>query len=799
MNSFISLPTGPAPRDTPSGRELRKNALCKPYSMPTQPSVHSNSVLSSDNGIHWQWRRHEDWVKEQYRGKIVWNFDPAKFIQAVWGFGPEDVPPRRFTSAGRPSEGSAPLSFNYKASLRAYLLERRERKCYVPLANIANGLLNQMYGPKSGQQRERRAFPAQFRKRDRKYEGRYMDERVGMTFGTVELTRGKWPQWDFEAAFMEVKKTKTDRVLSRTELLLVDRDACRVAETSKRKRASADNGTELPKAKRARCTLSDDSEEAQDAPAAEDTQAKEVDPVRPQEVNMTHNEVQAVQYMNHLMSSNVRSFGIGWLVEDTNMRLYYGDRMGIVVTRKFKFLREESRLFMRCIAAMGQASVHGMGIFRDLHFPENKQKETEFERYEGSQLRITARRPDASEPEPFEFDVDVDGKTRWIYTQYGALGRGTSVIPIKATLETDTYQHFKTDKLVAKIAWPDALRSAEDSIVIAVRTKLSETKRQYLPHIVDLKCYVTRTIEEMKLPRAAMGLDHDDERVCRVLVMQWYQRLETVESVDDFKKVYTDVVRAHYWVWTTSHILHRDISTNNIMWIRIDGRLNGVLCDWDLAEETIDVNIASTRARGHTGTDELPASASNKRADGTATPADAGQVTSGGSRKKPKYPTGTAPFMAMDLLHVGPPPFHLYRHDLESFFYVLVYVCAVWDPEKRKFGHLSVWEQGTLVEIGRHKHDFLLDHTAYDITFKAAHPTLQHLAAYEPEPGWISSLAAQFGLIEAHGFEIRYLNFQRLRKRGTMHEERIKRIEAERENEISYEMFMEILGAPLDI
>lgn len=37
--------------------------------------------------------------------------------------------------------------------------------------------------------------------------------------------------------------------------------------------------------------------------------------------------------------------------------------------------------------------------------------------------------------------------------------------------------------------------------------------------------------------------------------------------------------------------------------------------------------------------------------------------------------TGTLPFMAKDLLVRDPPP-HMYRHDLESFFYVLVWICA---------------------------------------------------------------------------------------------------------------------------
>ncbi|KAH9920064.1 uncharacterized protein B0H18DRAFT_1025751 [Fomitopsis serialis] len=807
MYPFASLPVGPAQRDKTPLRDPQETALRMPNSTPAQPSAHS--VLSREDGIKMQ--RHDDWVKKHFRDKIVWNFDPAKFIQAVWGFGPDDVPTRWCSNTGRRSRNSAPLSFD-EAPKRVYILERWERECYEPLAQIANGLLDQMYGPKSSQRRERRALPAQFEKRDTKYEGAYTEEKVDMSFSTVALTPGKWPQWDFEAAFLEVKKTKIGKLPNPAAPQQVNTAAGRATKKGKRKRTSAEEGTRLPKAKRA-CTPTDGSERAQDGPAADHTQAKadaehvedKDDPVRPQEFDLTHNEAQAVRYMNHMMSSNVRSFGIGWLVEDANMRLYYGDRMGIVVTRKFKFLREESGLFMRCIAAMGQASVHGMGIFPDLHFSKNEEEETEFDSYEGSRLRIRARRPDTSEPkpEPFEFDVDVDGEAKRIYTEFGVLGRGTSVIPIKARPDTLAYKYFKAEDLVAKISWPHALRKAEDSLITAVRTKLGQTKRQYLPHIVDLKCSVTRTIDEMKLPRAAMGLDRDeaDERVCRVLVMSCYQRLEVVESVDDFKKVYVDVVRAHYWVWTTSRILHRDISTNNIMWYRIDGKLYGVLCDWDLAEENIDGGIPSTRAHEYAVADGPPASASNKEVHGSAsaTQADAAESELSDSPKKPRYRTGTGPFMALDLLREGPAPFHLYRYDLEAFFYVLAYVGAVWDPENHKFGHLSAWEQETLVDIGRRKQEFLKVRAVYDRTFEAAHPTLKHLAAYEPQPGWITSLAAQFSVIEMHTSTIESLSFQGGIRQGTKYKDKIKRIEAERETEMSYEIFMEILGAPLDI
>ncbi|KAH9918844.1 uncharacterized protein B0H18DRAFT_660297 [Fomitopsis serialis] len=797
MNPFVSLPVGPAPRDKTPERKLRDIALCMANSTPTQPSAHS-AISRGEDGIKWQ--RHEDWVKQHFRDKIVWNFDPAKFIQAVWKFGPEDVPPKRFTNAGKRNESSASPSVD-KAFSKCYILKRSERDCYEPLAEIANGLLTQMYGPKGHRQRVRRAYPAQFKKRDTKYEGGYTGEKVDMSFSTVDLTRGKWPRWDFEAAFLEVKKTKVGVLPNRTQLhQQVDTDTGRAAEKGKRKRTAAEERTELPQAKRPR-TPTDDSERVQDGPAADHTQAKtdEDDPVRPQEFDLTHNEAQAVRYMNQMMSSNVRSFGIGWLVEDDNMRLYYGDRMGIVVTKKFKFLHDDFELFLRCIAAMGQASVHGMGIFRDLHFQENEETETGFEQYKGSQLCITALRPDTPDAKPklFEFDVDVDGEAKRIYTEFGVLGRGTSVIPIKATPGMLAYKHFKTEDLVAKISWPHALRKAEDSLITAVRTKLDQTKRQYLPHIVELKCSVTRTIEEMKLPRAAMGLDRDeaDERVCRVLVMQSYQRLEVVESVDDFKKVYVDVVRAHYWVWTTSRILHRDISTNNIMWFRKDGRLYGVLCDWDLAEE--NGGIPSTRAGEYFGAEEP--SASNTAADGTAPKADAGEATSSEPPKKPRYRTGTGPFMALDLLRKGPPPFHLYRHDLESFFYVLAYVYAVWDPDNKTFGHLAAWERESLADIRSAKAEFMKYIPAYDDVFKNAHPLLKALTVRTPEPSWVSRLCSAFTGVQMRTDVIDALRSMAEGDGRDVNKAEIKMHEERRETEITYGKFMGILGAPLDI
>ena len=44
--------------------------------------------------------------------------------------------------------------------------------------------------------------------------------------------------------------------------------------------------------------------------------------------------------------------------------------------------------------------------------------------------------------------------------------------------------------------------------------------------------------------------------------------------------------------------------------------------------------------------------------------------------------TGTLPFMARDLLRSPPPP-HYYRHDLESFFYILIWAAVHYDLENQ--------------------------------------------------------------------------------------------------------------------
>lgn len=98
---------------------------------------------------------------------------------------------------------------------------------------------------------------------------------------------------------------------------------------------------------------------------------------------------------------------------------------------------------------------------------------------------------------------------------------------------------------------------------------------------------------------------------------------------------------AHHDVHVHRQVLHRDLSANNIMWdFDVDGVPIGILNDWDNA--------------AYPHTDDSPGKASAR------------------------HRTGTLPFMARDLLSNNPMN-HLYGHDLESFFYILIWCCINYD------------------------------------------------------------------------------------------------------------------------
>ncbi|CAD6503895.1 BgTH12-05639 [Blumeria graminis f. sp. triticale] len=138
-----------------------------------------------------------------------------------------------------------------------------------------------------------------------------------------------------------------------------------------------------------------------------------------------------------------------------------------------------------------------------------------------------------------------------------------------------------------------------------------------------------------------------------------------------------DAIKAHMSLLNDAKILHRDISVNNIIFIDPGETTmyGGRLIDLDLATLFKD-----GKEQGNKG-----------------------------------VITGTTQFMALETLKgscssIGVVVSHKYRHDLESFYYVLVWICirCGWaDDDSPYEGLLSTWYTGTAEQIFSEKEKHL--------------------------------------------------------------------------------------------
>ena len=161
-----------------------------------------------------------------------------------------------------------------------------------------------------------------------------------------------------------------------------------------------------------------------------------------------------------------------------------------------------------------------------------------------------------------------------------------------------------------------------------------------------------------------------DNRVFGCLVIWPAGRaIKDFHSIPELLTALRDAIKAHKSLYLRATILHRDISENNMIITnpKQTKGFTGMLIDADLAKII------------------------------------------GGGRTGARYQTGTMEFMAIQVLRKVD---HTYRHDLESFFYVLLWICArrAWEREfqckwadRPKESMLRKWYTGSYKEIAQSK------------------------------------------------------------------------------------------------
>ncbi|KAI0915248.1 hypothetical protein AcV5_005414 [Taiwanofungus camphoratus] len=708
------------------------------------------------------------WVREHFRDKVHRGLPVREFVHAVWDFTPDDIP---VVPTQEIESYTLPI-----VPLNMYLRCAKEQHSYPYLVAILQHLQRQAslgnnpppWKRKSPKNEQEFQIEVTVRNmRERILRGNHtVAFKPDLGWGTITGTDTL--RWDWYLSFVEVKKHEqkpldftSDVPFSTAAFNMPMSDHSPQDESAPSNTSYASSSAVLSSGSSKRKgppTISEAIEPPQKrsrSGAHTNLLGGFAEPNNTglnlsDQPRLTGNEVQAAKYMNEMLSHGIRSYASGFMINNTTVTLWYGDRMGIVLSKPFDFI-EEPYMLLLAVAAVTSANHTRLGICPFLKFPSGA-----YDSYSDVKLEVDDGLAFDADERPLQkltFDVD---NTRRISVEFGAVGRGTTIVPIKATGAAATL--FGQDDLVAKMAWPSKERHPEDKFIRVIRQKFQQEGSRWLKHIVDLKCSITRRLDEMDFPRIRMqNLFDYEERVFRIMVMKKYEVLQLVGGAEEFKQIFVDVVSAHHWVWQTVGVLHRDISVGNIMFYRGEnGCAIGVLCDWDLAmfrpsKEDFDEDNNEHDEDDHADNDvailNIPHIANEraeltvpkesvKKHEKTDAPNNGAQ---GQPHKRPRYRTGTGPFMALDLLSEGKAPLHRYRHDLESFFYVLAWVCAVLDPVKHKFGHFPDWESSNLITIGRNKRAFLRVEQEWQKMFSSAHPDYAALAE-----NWVLPLRWEF-------------------------------------------------------
>ena len=387
---------------------------------------------------------------------------------------------------------------------------------------------------------------------------------------------------------------------------------------------------------------------------------------------LTKDEIQTANYASECLGDGCRRYVTSFMITDLKVSLWYYDRIGVIKSEEFDLV-ENPRLFVLAIAAVTTCDMKHFGFEPMIHPPSTIASPMHLEH----PIRLEPPRNIRGWEIHIDEGIDSKGQTVLgvvrlkitgspIYVQAGIVGRGTSVLPVSAFADSGLADVDPSQKLVVKLSWPAATRVPEDVLIRQIRKAIGPEEAR---HVSRMRMSTTLEGLRLGLPRIEESIQalpgNAEARVLRVLVCDRYQHLNELKTIPEFQSVFIDLVRgmpcpvlyahylcscsliAHRVVYKRAGILHRDLSINNVMFGMRSGKPYGIIIDWDLA---IDMNP--------------------REGDGDG-------VSSG-------HRTGTGPFMAIDLLAARKGPPHLYRHDLESFFYILLWSACTFSLNGRE-------------------------------------------------------------------------------------------------------------------
>ncbi|KAH7879640.1 uncharacterized protein C8R40DRAFT_437276 [Lentinula edodes] len=272
---------------------------------------------------------------------------------------------------------------------------------------------------------------------------------------------------------------------------------------------------------------------------------------------------------------------------------------------------------------------------------------------------------------------EVDGRTRQViiksilYHATDSVGLRSIIVDVECLCTKPGCEWHGNGRKIVKISYMSTTRTSEPRLIKEVRLKAESTSELWaLNHLPNPIHSLTLLPNRRKASHRRLKKNLKEkykERAMHVTVHEQLYPLSELEDPRDFAQVFYDILQIHQWLYDCGGILHGDLSLGNIMFRRKDGKIYGVLNDYDLSSRVEDVDNGDNR-------------------------------------------TGTRPFMSLDMLNSYWEWGHLYHHDLESLFYVMLCLaCRYQKPgipadEPRPY---SEWYSGTDIQVYVEKRSFM--------------------------------------------------------------------------------------------
>ena len=255
---------------------------------------------------------------------------------------------------------------------------------------------------------------------------------------------------------------------------------------------------------------------------------------------LRNSELLPALHIHSMLTSSIRWFATGLVVDETEVTLYYGDRFGLVASRPFDFI-EDPQLLCSVVASLCNANSANLGFSPFLRFVGSPPTAG----LSGTEMKLRAYARDGT-AHPLTCTVDIN-RVRRLYNAGSVKGRATTVVPIRLCASKDARLGGSRGlKAVLKTCIPAKGHMPEDATIWAVRGRLRKNKPVALDHITDLRYAVDAPASEVMVARAFLGDVFNgtaSTSLIRMMVMVAYEPITVIVEEDSFRKAFTDVVK----------------------------------------------------------------------------------------------------------------------------------------------------------------------------------------------------------------------------------------------------------------